>query len=289
MDFFHCNVCYVQPEPTKSIKFFLSNCGHSFCSSCVNSNSDRCKVCQTECKVILLSNDMPDHMKIFFNNVVQEARRVIRILLIQNSHCKIFMEQYVPHLEKKCMFFTQKLEEKNKEVDALNNKMKLLSTQVEGMKRDILKLTSRAPKTPLSQKSSLLGSEAKSPYAFMNSQFRELNSSVFMTPAPSNTSNTMTLNARSPFHSSQRKVTIPRSLQSNSSSNHSEMSSVNTPQQQYSGSQIFVMSDRSPKSDSYISSQKKRGSTVTQIRTSNLRKMKNSLTSRITNLNTSYF
>ncbi|XP_014252051.1 uncharacterized protein LOC106668110 isoform X2 [Cimex lectularius] len=232
---------------------------------------------------------MPDHMKIFFNNVVQEARRVIRILLIQNSHCKIFMEQYVPHLEKKCMFFTQKLEEKNKEVDALNNKMKLLSTQVEGMKRDILKLTSRAPKTPLSQKSSLLGSEAKSPYAFMNSQFRELNSSVFMTPAPSNTSNTMTLNARSPFHSSQRKVTIPRSLQSNSSSNHSEMSSVNTPQQQYSGSQIFVMSDRSPKSDSYISSQKKRGSTVTQIRTSNLRKMKNSLTSRITNLNTSYF
>lgn len=48
---------------------------------------------------------MPDDVKSYFIDVNKELKKVINILLIQNKHCKIYMEEYSPKLVSICFSF----------------------------------------------------------------------------------------------------------------------------------------------------------------------------------------
>lgn len=41
---------------------------------------------------------MPADLKQLFSDPVKELKKVVKVLSIQNKHCQIYMEEYVPKL-----------------------------------------------------------------------------------------------------------------------------------------------------------------------------------------------
>ena len=80
MDWIHCNGCYAQPgqRGQEQRRFLLTSCGHVFCAQCCMAcANDKCKVCQSNCKMIPLSSKMKPDVEIFFTNPMELARRCL--------------------------------------------------------------------------------------------------------------------------------------------------------------------------------------------------------------------
>ena len=106
MDWIHCNSCYAQPAQRGQEKrrFMLTSCGHVFCAQCCMScANDKCKVCQSSCKMIPLTSKMKPDVEVFFTNPMELARRCLASFTqaaqkmqtvsdFQNGHRQRFME-----------------------------------------------------------------------------------------------------------------------------------------------------------------------------------------------------
>ncbi|CAH1402305.1 unnamed protein product [Nezara viridula] len=143
MDFFHCNNCYVQPGPPLNKKFWLTNCGHSFCHDCINTSDPKCKACLNDCKYMAV-NDMPADLKQLFSDPVKELKKAVKILSIQNKHCQIYMEEYVPKLESKYVQAKMVVENNKtfiesakKAIENKNAEIQLLRSQIDKLKTDL--------------------------------------------------------------------------------------------------------------------------------------------------------
>lgn len=143
MDFFHCNNCYVQPGPPLNKKFWLTNCGHSFCHDCINTSDPKCKACSNDCKYIAVS-DMPEDLKQLFSDPVKELKKAVKILSIQNKHCQIYMEEYVPKLESKYVQAKMVIESNKayienakKTVENKNAEIQMLRSQIDKLKAEL--------------------------------------------------------------------------------------------------------------------------------------------------------
>ncbi|KAK6624824.1 hypothetical protein RUM44_011688 [Polyplax serrata] len=87
MDWVHCNHCYVQPGDVEMKKFYITNCGHTYCNECLQMNkSKECRVCHIKYTTIPLTSDMNSEVEIYFHDPVKNLRKIIKILEFQQGH-----------------------------------------------------------------------------------------------------------------------------------------------------------------------------------------------------------
>ncbi|XP_033625596.1 RING finger protein 212B-like [Asterias rubens] len=91
-DWVHCNTCFHRPgvDPRK---FYLTSCGHIFCSECLNEKTTlQCPVCGNQCTIISLSEKLKPEVEIFFQEPVnilrKQQKQLVQVLEFQASHNK---------------------------------------------------------------------------------------------------------------------------------------------------------------------------------------------------------
>nr|XP_018910039.1 PREDICTED: RING finger protein 212B-like isoform X1 [Bemisia tabaci] len=87
MNVIHCNKCGIFPEAKKSTKFFITNCGHLLCERC--KGSDTCCICRNQCNKLLISEEMPSHVKdMLFEDLMDQMDHVYKLLQFRTDHFK---------------------------------------------------------------------------------------------------------------------------------------------------------------------------------------------------------
>uniref|UniRef100_T1IFK9 Uncharacterized protein n=1 Tax=Rhodnius prolixus TaxID=13249 RepID=T1IFK9_RHOPR len=102
--------------------------------------ASKCKVCQSDCKTLELTRDMPPHLQLYFVDPVKEMKKIMKTLLVQNKHCIMYMEEYVPKLETNFLKTKSLLDKKTSEIDVLKKKIELLLEENELLKREVIHL-----------------------------------------------------------------------------------------------------------------------------------------------------
>ncbi|PKY42735.1 hypothetical protein RhiirA4_442159 [Rhizophagus irregularis] len=94
IEFLHCNACFTYPSSSKEnqIRFWLTECGHVVCKSCLNKHGEAshdssnvtehtCPVCNTRCAAVELTDNLPPNLGAFFRttyDILDEAADVMR-------------------------------------------------------------------------------------------------------------------------------------------------------------------------------------------------------------------
>ncbi|ENN81614.1 hypothetical protein HUJ04_001897 [Dendroctonus ponderosae] len=92
MNWVRCNKCFSKLE--SSMKFYLAECGHIFCSRCLikGAQSEKCIVCNKSISSMEISKNMDSKMQMFFwpiENVVQNS---LQILTFQSMHKDLYLQ-----------------------------------------------------------------------------------------------------------------------------------------------------------------------------------------------------
>lgn len=89
MFWLHCNACLTAPSSSSLERFFLSNCGHSFCSRCVHKsggNNGCCPSCRSKpVRYVQLGSDMKPDVQKMFKDPGQEIMKVFKALEYQKA------------------------------------------------------------------------------------------------------------------------------------------------------------------------------------------------------------
>ncbi|XP_073976142.1 uncharacterized protein isoform X2 [Rhodnius prolixus] len=83
---------------------------------------------------------MPPHLQLYFVDPVKEMKKIMKTLLVQNKHCIMYMEEYVPKLETNFLKTKSLLDKKTSEIDVLKKKIELLLEENELLKREVIHL-----------------------------------------------------------------------------------------------------------------------------------------------------
>ncbi|BET00783.1 zinc ion Hypothetical protein [Nesidiocoris tenuis] len=147
LEFLHCNSCFAIPPAgsTPSGDYYLTNCGHTFCKNCINHSdpSAKCNKCGTNYKSIPLTSDLQGNLKLFFGPIGKIVKETLKIFLVQNGHCKIFIEEYVPKLESSYKEQSEKLNQMGREINALQSKYSSMCLENENLKKRLLSISSQ--------------------------------------------------------------------------------------------------------------------------------------------------
>ncbi|KAE8633454.1 hypothetical protein XENTR_v10001885 [Xenopus tropicalis] len=96
MDWFHCNMCFLDKNET----FYITNCGHIHCQKCVT--QDKCSVCKRACKYLQISDNMKPQEKIFFRHHKQIAQKyfdqITQVSSFQKQQLELQMAFYKHYL-----------------------------------------------------------------------------------------------------------------------------------------------------------------------------------------------
>lgn len=65
--FTYCNSCFVLQKQIKC-KFFITSCSHVFCETCMPNTKNMCRVCNSQCRVMEINDEMPAGVKMFFDD-----------------------------------------------------------------------------------------------------------------------------------------------------------------------------------------------------------------------------
>ncbi|CAG8595189.1 10727_t:CDS:2, partial [Scutellospora calospora] len=99
-EFLHCNACFAYLTSSTSsttretqIRFWLTECGHVICQSCLNKHGDTtqdnsstatepiCPVCNTKCAAVELTDQLPPNLSMFFrpaHEIIEETADILR-------------------------------------------------------------------------------------------------------------------------------------------------------------------------------------------------------------------
>nr|CAI5866902.1 unnamed protein product [Callosobruchus analis] len=132
-DWVHCNKCSIIFKP--NVKFFLTECSHIFCQSCIASiNETKCVVCQKSNCYIEICKSMDPNIQLFFNPAEYQIKKTMEILQFQTQQ-RIRQYQTVAKkyafAKRECM----KLYSRNK---ALMQHVKMLQNMIEQTKAAVM-------------------------------------------------------------------------------------------------------------------------------------------------------
>ncbi|VEN56612.1 unnamed protein product, partial [Callosobruchus maculatus] len=127
-DWVHCNKCSIIFKP--NVKFFLTECSHIFCQSCIASiNETKCFVCQKSNRYIEICKNMDPNIQLYFNPAEVQFKKAMEILQFQMQHrtrqYQTAIKKYV-FAKKECMKFYNR----NKEVMQENKMLRNMLEQV---------------------------------------------------------------------------------------------------------------------------------------------------------------
>lgn len=88
-----CNSCWAIADKNNTL-FFITNCYHVFCASCLKNNKNYCKVCLKSCATLPINPDLPDEVKMFFKakSCDKLLDNLHRITTFQENQTKMFHE-----------------------------------------------------------------------------------------------------------------------------------------------------------------------------------------------------
>uniref|UniRef100_A0A1B0CUP0 RING-type domain-containing protein n=1 Tax=Lutzomyia longipalpis TaxID=7200 RepID=A0A1B0CUP0_LUTLO len=78
-----CNICFKNYQAAKC-ELFCTDCQHVLCQECLKGR-DFCGMCNKKCRLMKISNTMPQNMKKFFTDVRPELTGVIKIVKFQDA------------------------------------------------------------------------------------------------------------------------------------------------------------------------------------------------------------
>ncbi|ENN81615.1 hypothetical protein YQE_01978, partial [Dendroctonus ponderosae] len=134
MNWVRCNKCFSKLE--SSMKFYLAECGHIFCSRCLikGAQSEKCIVCNKSISSMEISKNMDSKMQMFFwpiENVVQNS---LQILTFQSMHKDLYLQGLNKRYnlaKKECIGFYNANKKLQHENHALKDMLKRVMTQKE--------------------------------------------------------------------------------------------------------------------------------------------------------------
>lgn len=111
-----CNSCG-ESSPEVQREFFIGSCGHVFCSLCMANYKNFCRICNCQCKILQINEQMPSEVKIFFEDksISNQFQLIEKINTFQEKHVRLYVE--------KTQIYQQKYNKIKTEVMQLN-KMK---------------------------------------------------------------------------------------------------------------------------------------------------------------------
>ncbi|XP_068098506.1 RING finger protein 212B [Hyperolius riggenbachi] len=89
MEWFHCNICYLQQGDS----FLITSCGHILCQACTA--QDYCRVCRTACKYLPITENLKPQEKIYFRSPKETTAKYFNNISQVCSFQKQQQEQYL--------------------------------------------------------------------------------------------------------------------------------------------------------------------------------------------------
>ncbi len=94
MEWFHCNVCLATPPGKTS--FYLSECGHILCCSCLGSKSaagaPACAFCKAKAKMLPIGSNMSADLQELFQDVTSSINKASQAYKFQDGHASRLVE-----------------------------------------------------------------------------------------------------------------------------------------------------------------------------------------------------
>ncbi|RUS72149.1 hypothetical protein EGW08_020091 [Elysia chlorotica] len=147
--YLHCNSCYFRPGMGVQRRFFITNCSHLYCETCVGSaTKDKCKVCKSQCSTLCLSGKIPKEVEGMFMDPYESLKKFMKEyqqkVEFQRSHQRRLMKHMTEQLQRatkkmseveKMVHQFQQLQKEHAELKSQNNYLKLLLSQKDGHPR----------------------------------------------------------------------------------------------------------------------------------------------------------
>jgi len=121
-----CNLCFNSQVEGKQT-FFITSCSHVFCSACLTNHPSFCRLCNNQCKVLEVNEQMPSEVKMFFED--SSIQRMIQSVEKINS----FQENQVSIYINSCSKYQTKYHNNKKNAKSL---LKTKNEVLESLKRE---------------------------------------------------------------------------------------------------------------------------------------------------------
>ncbi|XP_066461096.1 RING finger protein 212B [Eleutherodactylus coqui] len=139
MDWFHCNVCYMQQGTT----FYITSCGHIVCKTCMT--QDYCNVCRTSCKCLPISENLKPQEKIYFRSLKETIQKrfnsISQAWTFQKQQHDLhvnFYKQYITKAQNALQEALQKIEnQETSELKAVKSENAELRSMVNHLKSSL--------------------------------------------------------------------------------------------------------------------------------------------------------
>jgi hypothetical protein len=86
-----CNNCFRLRASSRETKYFIANCTHVLCETCLNSNKTHCMICRKDCRLIEMNQNTPDNLKDYFNLFIVDdlEDQIKKISLFQSNQLEL--------------------------------------------------------------------------------------------------------------------------------------------------------------------------------------------------------
>ena len=138
MDWFHCMSCMVQPEDFESAAampaYFLTSCGHVLCGPCTNNNLTFCTKCgSSPIQMMAISDDMPDDIKVLFQDVGDSIKSIYKGNMFQSAHTEHLFEGMMKNMEQMSL----RDSDLSSKVNSLTKELEAAKLEIERLKKII--------------------------------------------------------------------------------------------------------------------------------------------------------
>ncbi|GAB6021395.1 hypothetical protein CHUAL_004002 [Chamberlinius hualienensis] len=138
MDWLHCNHCYAQPKNEDRNNFYVTNCGHLYCTNCVAQANGTCRICKRPCRTLSLSSQLDPTIAAYFkeckNMIEQHNHEINKVMEFQKKHSNRLLHFYIKkscELSESLSAAKSKITEQEKEIAALKQQTNFLRQKIE--------------------------------------------------------------------------------------------------------------------------------------------------------------
>ena len=128
----------MQPEDFESAAampaYFLTSCGHVLCGPCTNNNLTFCTKCgSSPIQMMAISDDMPDDIKVLFQDVGDSIKSIYKGNMFQSAHTEHLFEGMMKNMEQMSL----RDSDLSSKVNSLTKELEAAKLEIERLKKII--------------------------------------------------------------------------------------------------------------------------------------------------------